>query len=253
FHLVLLSLGLFLVDSATLPRNEVDALSSFKRAIIDDPFRALSNWNSPQSNPCSWSGVYCSAAGDHIVKLNISGKSLKGFIVPELSKLAALQELTLHGNALIGEIPKDIGMLKQLKVLDLGSNQLTGSIPPEIGNLGSVIKLNLESNGLTGKLPPELGNLKCLQQLQLDRNKLVGSLPGSDSSPYGRGRRMQASNGSPVGLCRLPRLRLADFSYNFFVGPVPKCLEYIPRLYFRGNCLLGDESVKQRPAEQCGG
>lgn len=84
------------------------------------------------------------------------------------------------------------------------------------------------------------------------------------------------SSGNPTGLCRSSRLRVADFSYNFFVGSVPKCLDYLPRyliplfcwfiflLYiffshsgfvfsssFRGNCFL-DRDPKQRPTLQCG-
>ncbi|KAI3453697.1 hypothetical protein Pfo_010360 [Paulownia fortunei] len=285
FQVLILSLGLFLADCAAFPKNEVEALTSFKRAIIEDPWLVFSNWNPLGSDPCGWSGLSCSMAGDHVVKLNISGKSLKGFIAPELNKLLSLQELILHGNLLIGTIPKEIGMLKNLKVLDLGSNQLTGTIPPEIGNLSSIVKINLESNGLTGKLPSELGNLKYLEELRLDRNKLLGTVPASNGSDYPSNTHgMYASKGSPVGFCRSSQLKVADFSYNFLVGSIPKCLEYLPRYFmyfvlillflsilnflyllfevfnihfgyrssFQGNCLQVKD-VKQRPAAQCGG
>ncbi|KAK6130055.1 hypothetical protein DH2020_036182 [Rehmannia glutinosa] len=192
-------------------------------------------------------------AGDHVLKLNISGKSLKGFIAPELNKLSTLQELILHGNLLIGTIPKEIGKLKNLEALDLGSNQITGTIPHEIGNLSSIVKINLQSNGLTGKLPSELGNLKYLEELRLDRNKLVGTLPASNGSDYpSNSRGMFASSGTPMGICRSSQLKVADFSYNFLVGSIPKCLEYLPRSSFQGNCLQVKD-IKQRTASQCGG
>ncbi|KAG6405768.1 hypothetical protein SASPL_133362 [Salvia splendens] len=159
----------------------VEALNSFKREILEDPSHVLSNWNFLDSDPCGWPFIACSVGGDHVIKLNVSGKSLKGFITAGLYQLSGLQELILHGNLLIGAIPKEIGMLKNLKVFDLGSNQLTGAIPPEIGNISSIVKINLQSNGLVGKLPPELGNLEYVEELRLDRNKLGGILPATSS------------------------------------------------------------------------
>ncbi|GER30366.1 leucine-rich repeat protein kinase family protein [Striga asiatica] len=233
---VLLCLGFFLA---------VDALISFKRAIFDDPSLVFSNWNSVDRNPCHWYGIFCSKAGDHVLKLNISGKSLKGFIAPELKKLSILQELILHGNLLMGSIPSEIGLLKNLKVLDLGSNRLTGNIPLEIWNLSSILNINLESNGLTGKLPSELGNLKYLEELRLDRNRLLGSVPAHNASE-----RSFPSNGTLTGFCRFSQLKVADFSYNFLVGSIPKCLANLPRSSFQGNCLQV-EDIKQRPVAQC--
>ncbi|KAL2544099.1 putative LRR receptor-like serine/threonine-protein kinase [Forsythia ovata] len=253
FQVLLLSLQLFLAASNAFPVNEVEALTSFKRAIIEDPLLVLSNWNPLDSDPCDWSGISCSMARDHVIKLNISGASLKGFIAPELYLLSTLQELILHGNLLMGTIPKEIGMLKNLKVLDLASNQLTGAIPPQIGNLTSVMKINLQFNGLTGKLPSELSNLKYLEELQLDRNKLMGTIPASNGSEFPSNTRgMYASSGRPTGFCLSSQLKAADFSYNFFVGSIPKCLGFLPRTSFQGNCLQ-DKDIKQRSIAQCGG
>uniref|UniRef100_A0A2P2LT90 Putative LRR receptor-like serine/threonine-protein kinase At1g63430 n=1 Tax=Rhizophora mucronata TaxID=61149 RepID=A0A2P2LT90_RHIMU len=54
------------------------------------------------------------------------------------------------------------------------------------------------------------------------------------------------------GLCRASQLRVADFSYNFFIGTIPKCLDYLPSTSFQGNCLK-IKGPKQRSAAQCGG
>ncbi|WOG81233.1 hypothetical protein DCAR_0100378 [Daucus carota subsp. sativus] len=245
-------LGILLAACDAFPEHEVDALTAFKEAIYDDPLLALSSWNALDSNPCNWSGISCSMTTDHVIKLNLSGSSLKGFLAPEICRLSSLQELVLHGNKFIGIIPKEIGLLKDLRVLDLGANQLSGPIPPEIGNLSSIIKINLQSNGLSGRLPSELGNLKDLEELRLDRNKLQGTVPGNNGSRVASNMHgMYVSNGNPAGLCRFSQLKVADFSYNFFVGSVPKCLEYLPNSSFQGNCLL-DRDPKQRPTHQCG-
>ncbi|KAJ8449270.1 hypothetical protein Cgig2_002402 [Carnegiea gigantea] len=244
--------GALTVTCDSFVSNEVWALTAFKEAIYEDPYLVLADWNGLDPTPCGWTGVFCSNARDHVVKLNISGLSLKGFIAPELGLLINLQELILHGNNLIGTIPKEIGLLKNLKVLDLGANQLTGSIPSELGNLTSIVKINLQSNGLTGTLPSELSNLKSLQELRLDRNKLQGTFPSADSTDFGSNYHgMYASNGNAAGFCRSSQLKVADFSHNFFVGSIPKCLQHLPRTSFQGNCLQ-DKDPKQRPTGQCG-
>ncbi|XP_049355827.1 probable LRR receptor-like serine/threonine-protein kinase At1g63430 [Solanum verrucosum] len=250
---VLVTVGLVFLKCDAFPSNEVHALNNFREAIYEDPHLVFSNWNTLDSDPCGWSGIFCSTARDHVIKINITGASLKGFLSPNLHLISSLQELILHGNVLIGTIPKEIGLLKNLKVLDLGSNQLAGPIPLELGNLSNIIKINLQSNGLTGKLPSELGKLIYLQELRLDRNKLKGPLPASNgsnftSSAYG----MHASGAKPTGLCRLSQLRVADFSFNFFFGSIPKCLEYLSKTSFQGNCLQAKDP-RQRSTALCGG
>ncbi|KAJ1411828.1 Serine-threonine/tyrosine-protein kinase, catalytic domain [Sesbania bispinosa] len=250
--LLFLSLLTFVASDKGLS-NEVLALTTFKEAVYEDPHHVLSNWNTLESDPCDWNGVSCTDTRDHVIKLNISGALLRGFLAPEFGKISYLKELILHGNNLIGTIPKELGMLKSLQVLDLGKNQLSGPIPPEIGNMTQIVKINLQSNGLTGRLPPELGNLKYLQELRLDRNKLQGTVPAGGSSNFDSNMHgMYASNASLTGFCRSSQLKFADFSYNFFVGSIPKCLEHLPRSSFQGNCLQVKD-IKQRTSVQCAG
>ncbi|CAN1189814.1 Probable LRR receptor-like serine/threonine-protein kinase At1g63430 [Linum perenne] len=246
--LLIASLAPF-VACQSFPQDEVSALNAFKEAIYEDPLLVLSNWNVVDANPCEWSGVYCSSAGDHVVKINISESSLRGFISPDLSRITNLQELILHRNNLLGTIPKELGMLKQLKRLDLGANQLTGPIPAKLANISGILKINLQSNGLTGNLPSGFGDLKYLQELVLDRNRLQGTFPASNGSPS-TARGMYSSGGNLTGLCQASNLKVADFSFNFFTGTIPKCLGFLPRESFQGNCLQ-NKDTKQRAATQC--
>ncbi|KAK7253035.1 hypothetical protein RIF29_37425 [Crotalaria pallida] len=253
FLISTLTLTLSLLASATVPPNEVWGLTSFRESVYEDPYLVLSNWNTLDTDPCDWFGVFCTMSGDHVLKLNISGASLKGFLSQELGQITYLEELILHGNNLLGTIPKELGVLRSLKVLDLGKNQLSGPIPPEIGNLTLLVNINLQSNGLTGRLPPELGNLRYLQELRLDRNRLQGSVPAGSSSIFDSNmHEMYASKANLTGFCRSPKLKVADFSYNFLVGSIPRCLEYLPRSSFQGNCLQSKD-LKQRPSIQCAG
>uniref|UniRef100_A0A1J3G8Z3 Putative LRR receptor-like serine/threonine-protein kinase n=1 Tax=Noccaea caerulescens TaxID=107243 RepID=A0A1J3G8Z3_NOCCA len=246
-----LLLELFFVSCDGFASNEVGALRRLKEEIYEDPLLVMSNWNDLNSDPCAWNGIYCSPSKDHVIKINISDSSIKGFLAPELGQITYLQELILHGNILLGTIPKEIGNLKNLKILDLGNNHLTGPIPAEIGSLSSMMKLNLQSNGLTGKLPPELGNLKYLKELHIDRNRLQGSLLATGASGYPSKVFSSNSSANNVGLCKSSLLKVADFSYNFFVGNIPKCLEYLPRTSFQGNCMQ-NKDLKHRPSSQCG-
>ncbi|KAM1079949.1 hypothetical protein ACFX13_014921 [Malus domestica] len=238
--------GVLLVGGESFASKEVLALTTFKEAIYEDPHLVLSTWNALDADPCAWSGITCSVARDHVIKINISSSSVRGFLVPDLGQLTFLQELNLHGNKLLGTIPEELGLLKYLTILDLGVNELTGPIPPELGNLTSIVKLNLQSNGLSGQLPPELGNLGHLEELRLDRNKLQGTIPSNGYTRFP----MYASQSNLTGLCRSSQLKVADFSYNFFVGSIPKCLEYLPRTSFQGNCLQ-KQDPRQRPVELC--
>ncbi|CAE5962308.1 unnamed protein product [Arabidopsis arenosa] len=249
FWSLALVLVLFFVSCDGFASNEVGALRRFKEAIYEDPLLVMSNWNDPNSDPCDWTGINCSPSKDHVIKINISASSIKGFLAPELGQITYLQELILHGNILIGTIPKEIGNLKNLKILDLGNNQLMGPIPAEIGSLSGIMIINLQSNGLTGKLPAELGNLKYLRELHIDRNRLQGSLLVAGASGYQSKVYSSNSSANIAGLCK--SLKVADFSYNFFVGNIPKCLEYLPRTSFQGNCMQ-NKDLKHRPSSQCG-
>ncbi|KAG8659229.1 hypothetical protein MANES_02G023500v8 [Manihot esculenta] len=137
--------------------------------------------------------------------------------------------------------------------INITQSAIKGFLPPELGRITHLQELNLQSNGLTGHLPPELGNLKHLEELRLDRNKLQGTVPAGGNSDFPSNvHGKYASSTNSTGLCRATQLKVADLSYNFFVGSIPKCLKYLPNTSFQGNCLQSKD-LKQRSFAQCGG
>ncbi|CAN8272887.1 unnamed protein product [Cochlearia groenlandica] len=243
--LVSLVLWLLFVTCDSLSSKEV---GFSKEAMYKDPLLVMYNWNVPDSDPCDWTGIKCSSSNHHIIKINITDASMRGFLVPELGQITYLQELILRGNILMGTIPKEIGKLKKLKILDLGNNHLTGQVPSEIGSLSNIMIIKLQSNGLTGMLPPEIGNLKNLRELLIDRNRLQGSIPVSITST----KDTLNPSANMTGFCsKSSHLKVADFSYNFFEGIVPRCLDYLPITSFQGNCMKTND-VKQRSSSECG-
>ncbi|PKA53027.1 putative LRR receptor-like serine/threonine-protein kinase [Apostasia shenzhenica] len=239
--------------SHSLLQQEVLALKAFKRDILEDPLAVLYDWNTLGGEPCSWFGVLCSRAQIHVVALNLSRSSLKGFIAPELGLLSFLEKLILDNNLFFGTIPRQIGNLKNLMVLDFSVNRLTGPIPPDLGNLTSLANMNLHYNGLTGSIPSELVKLVDLVELRVDRNRLTGPiLGGVILNSTHEMHNMSASQKNEKRTCNFPRLKIGDFSYNFLIGDIPTCLKNLPRSAFQGNCLRDEYASLQRSPQTCG-
>ncbi|XP_009395715.2 protein MALE DISCOVERER 2-like isoform X1 [Musa acuminata AAA Group] len=143
------------------------ALLEFRSRVESDPYGALENWNPSDSNPCSWTGVYC--VGGKVVMLKLKELSLQGTLAPELGKLSHLRALILYRNKFSGVIPKEIGGLTKLVLLDLRSNMLNGTIPKEIGEMLSLKHLLLCYNKFEGSTP-WIENPKLHFDLILDQN-----------------------------------------------------------------------------------
>ncbi|KAJ6769731.1 PROTEIN SEY1 [Salix purpurea] len=72
--------------------------------------------------------------------------------------------------------------------------------------------------------------LSSILENYLSQNRLQGSVPASSSSDFTSSAfGMYASNTNLTGLCRISKLKVADFSYSLFTGSIPKCLGYLPR------------------------
>ncbi|MBA0762073.1 hypothetical protein Gotri_024626 [Gossypium trilobum] len=261
--LLFLSYGVSLVTSRSFPSDEGNvlfllvfmALTTFKEDIYEDPHLVLSNWNVLDSDPCEWFGITCNKERQHVIKINISSSSLKGFLAPEIGQITYLQELynftkkqAVRDNT---ERTRHVEVPQSLGSRDEPVDWSDSSGAREFIECGEDV-INLQSNGLTGSLPAELGNLKYLEELRLDRNRLKGAVPAYSNSTFTANTRgMYATHSNLPGLCSSSQLKVADFSYNFLIGRIPKCLEHLPSASFQGNCLQSN-NTKQRPSSQCG-
>ncbi|KAF3974837.1 hypothetical protein CMV_001854 [Castanea mollissima] len=111
---------------------------------------------------------------------------------------------------------------------------------------------NISGSFLRGYLAQELGQLAYLQELILHGNNLIGIIPKEMAYFSSDIRGKYTSSANITGFCRSSQLQVADFSYNFLVGSIPKCLEHLPRSSFQGNCLQ-NKDPKQRLTVQCSG
>lgn len=68
--LLLALFGILATTGESFVSEEMWALNTLKEAIYEDPFLVLSSWNRLDPDPCGWSGVFCSVARDHVIKLD---------------------------------------------------------------------------------------------------------------------------------------------------------------------------------------
>ncbi|KAJ4821129.1 Receptor-like protein 12 [Rhynchospora pubera] len=187
---------LLLTQATTLAANEEEtrvkisclpgeraALLTLKAGFVD-PKHRLSSWEGHDC--CCWSGVTCSKATGHVVKLDLSNTyipnpewdpypdysyALGGEIRSSLLSLRYLNYLDLSYNYFSNaKIPNFIGSLTELRYLNLSSSYFDGVIPPQLGNLSNLQYLDLSSNYyyiIEGNIPSQLGNLSNLQHLDL--------------------------------------------------------------------------------------
>jgi hypothetical protein len=94
--------------------HERSALLTF-RAGLSDPANRLSSWEG--DNCCEWQGVQCSNTTSHVVKLDLSGSSLVGRILPQLGNLSNLRYLNLDSSS-GGTHSTDITWLSRLSSLE---------------------------------------------------------------------------------------------------------------------------------------
>ncbi|KAJ4821121.1 LRR receptor-like serine/threonine-protein kinase GSO2 [Rhynchospora pubera] len=174
--------------NSSCPPGERAALLTLKAGFVD-PKHRLSSWEGHDC--CSWSGVTCSKATGHVVKLDLSNTYilkpeldpypdysyvLGGEIRSSLLSLRYLNYLDLSYNDFnYTKIPHFIGSLADLTYLNLSSSNFSGRIPPQLGNLSNLQYLDLYLNNFDGNIAPQLGNLSNLQYLDFSWNNVYSN------------------------------------------------------------------------------
>ena len=166
--------------------------------------------------------------------LNLHSNNLSGDI-PDLSRIAGLEELYLPNNAdhdvdgtkvggtgLTGQIPAWLNGMTNMRELWLWGNSLTGTVP-DLSGMTSLEKLKLANNDLTGGVPEASTLPPNMTWLIIDRNPFGGAIPDLSS---------------------LTRLRLLWLHSNELTGEIPAwrgcCLANVDDLNLRDNMLTGE-------------
>ncbi|MFS7956952.1 putative protein kinase RLK-Pelle-LRR-XII-1 family [Helianthus anomalus] len=153
-----------------------DALLMIKSMITQDPFGAITSWNS-SLHFCEWTGVTCGKRHRRVTSIVLDSLGLDGSLSPHVGNLSFLHELSLGNNSFQGAIPHELGRLSRLRILYLYQNKFKGVIPPNISRCSNLQALGLSYNELVGTIPKEISFLSKLRFLVLHYNKLTGGIP----------------------------------------------------------------------------
>lgn len=165
--------------SAVIPDAEMAVLKDFYDATGGDSWLAtqanVHPWFADDSDPCTWFGVGCDVAHEHVTGVDLSGGNLVGSLPANLAELKNLRYIVVDHNQLGGPIPPLAG-LTGLQTLFVQNNQLTGSIPSLTG-LTSLGYFAADHNQLSGPIPSSLSKLPQLQYFVIHDNHISGRVP----------------------------------------------------------------------------
>nr|GLL33557.1 probable LRR receptor-like serine/threonine-protein kinase At1g06840 [Ipomoea trifida] len=226
------------VDSQVTDPNEVEALLSIKKSLVD-PYDNLRNWS--RGDPCTskWTGVLChnSTKKDnylHVQELQLLQRNLSGTLSPELGRLSYMEILDVMWNQIGGSIPNEIGNITSLKLLLLNGNNLTGPLPEEIGYLPNLDRIQIDQNHISGPLPKSFANLNRTKHFHMNNNSISGQIPPELSRlPMLVHLLLDNNNLSgyiPPELAKIPNLLIVQLDNNHFEGQIPDSFGKIPHL-----------------------
>ncbi|PIA27930.1 hypothetical protein AQUCO_07400042v1 [Aquilegia coerulea] len=186
--------------------------------------------------------------------LNISDNSIFGEITPQITLMTNLRSLVLADNMLNGSVP-DLSRLAVLEELDLSGNGLG----PEFPSLGSkLVSVILRNNAFRCQIPSKLGNYDQLQHLDISSNQFIGPIPPNlfslPSIHYLNlaGNKVSGALSSNVS-CNV-KLEFVDLSNNHLTGKLPLCIGFNSSNRFMSyswNCLSAGDLNYQHPYSFC--
>ncbi|KAL4595646.1 hypothetical protein ACB092_12G106800 [Castanea dentata] len=209
-------------------------LLQFKDSFIINKSASLEPWAYPKvaswtlegnnDDCCSWDGVECDEFTGHVIGLDLNSSCLYGSInsTSSLFHLVHLQRLNLADNHFkLSQIPSTISNLSKLTYLDLSFSVFASQIPLEVSQLSQLSSLNLSRNSLEIKKPSLrslVENLISLEKLDLSGVKIISMVPtilaNLSSLTSLRFRNCGFCGEFPVGIFKLPNLRVLDVRYN---------------------------------------
>lgn len=244
----LLALALTAVSAAAhaVPASERAFLLDFYADMHPEYWFDSSNWGGPVGTECTWYGVICDGAGDHVLGLEMVRNNVWGTLPASLSEQTQLKIFRLPLNFFEGPIPP-LGALVNLVVFEATQQVntaagygLTGSLP-SLAGLRNLRRFNVNHNRLEGTIPPfptENGPV-ALEEYVVAANQLSGAVPAFDGMPRLATIDVSANafSGALPSLAHLTDLTFFGANGNQFGGPLPPIagLQRLVQFYARNN------------------
>lgn len=224
--------------AATIPASEREALIAIYEGTAGATYwysSARTNWLGPAGSECSWAGVACDEAGEHVTALAFENSGLYGQLPEEIGDLPLLEVLIVHNaEGLSGPLPNALGDLGRLRMLSLQQTMISGGLPPALGSLPNLRVLRIVSSDLSGQLPSALGSLGQLAVLQINASRISGSIPpslGGLGELLALDLRLNELSGPiPAELGNLAKLEALMLGWNDLSGPIPSSLGGLAKL-----------------------
>ncbi|KAL5781349.1 hypothetical protein ACOSP7_006378 [Xanthoceras sorbifolium] len=197
---VILFLLLLLAITTTADADDSAAMLKFAQSLTTLP----SGWSSKSSTGyCEWTGVNCDSSDRFVASISLARSKLSGSLpddisslsqlktlslqfnalsspIPNLSKLASIQEIYLDGNNFTSVPTCCFDGLSNLQTLSLSQNNLSPwSFPMELNKSTGLTTLYLDNTNLMGPIPDIFDSFASLQNVRLSYNNLMGPLPAS--------------------------------------------------------------------------
>lgn len=164
---------------AAIPVSERTVLDALYATTNGAGWTNNRGWGGDRGTECTWYGVYCDGAKNHVIQILLSNNNLTGPL-PSISGLTALEMFIADINQLTGSIPSLNGMAA-LEKFSVGTNRLTGTIP-SLNGLIALQWFEVSGNQLTGIIP-SLTGLAALNRFLASNNKLMGAIPSLSGLP----------------------------------------------------------------------
>ncbi len=163
---------------AAIPSAERSVLDALYTNTAGISWSINTGWET-SANECTWYGIECDVAGNHITEISVAGNNLTGTL-PDISALTALLNFDVGENHLHGAIPA-LSALVNLQFIEAEDNQLSGSIP-SLSGLTALRTLDVQNNALSGHAP-DLSSLTSLRGFVVGDNQLTGPVPAPPPVP----------------------------------------------------------------------
>jgi Leucine-rich repeat (LRR) protein len=201
------------IANAAIPASEREVLLDIYTSTQGQNWANATNWNGPAGTECTWFGITCDAAGEHVVAIALPDNKLYAPL-PALDGLTELAVLDIHSDDCIYQEPP--GWCHP----DPNANRLDGPLP-SLAGLAHFQRLYAHSAGLTGAFP-SLAGMTTLVTFDVGGNALDGALSSFDGLDALEDFLVGGTHlTGPIPPLTLPNLRNFDVSQTTLTGSIP--------------------------------
>lgn len=244
-------------------KKKKDSQTLSQRFSIDSFFNVLTKLSNMKSLSLVSLGLWGPLPSKIITRFkslevfNITSNFVCGKIPSSISSLKNLKSLVLVDNFFNGSVP-NLKRLASLEEINLSFNNLGPEFPSLNNNFVKIIILS--NNSFRTQIPQQLMHFEKLQLFDISYNEIFGNIPSFlFSLPFLQNLNFasnQLSGSISMHLSCSSFLTFVDISHNFLEGNLPSCIDSKSSnsnrtVLYSSNCLLTRNFTDQHPSSYC--